>query len=119
MTAPPAATGAGAAPRDTTTPSDPVSPVGDESNRQAAADAAGLPPVEGVESERPAAEAAPPAAMPAKVETTAGPPSAAPTPAVAAADTAAAQPIDPADRIIAETKRKLDKIDQLLGASPQ
>ena len=101
---------------ETAAPAPAPSPVEDAGVRPPAADAAdaaGLPPVEGIESERPAAEAAPADAAPAKAEAAAGPPPASP------AAPATAQPADPADQMIAETKRKLDKIDQLLGASPQ
>lgn len=116
MTAPPAIAGAAAASAETAAPAPAPSPVEDAGVRPPAADAAdaaGLPPVEGIESERPAAEAAPADAAPAKAEAAAGPPPASP------AAPATAQPADPADQMIAETKRKLDKIDQLLGASPQ
>jgi chemotaxis protein MotC len=79
------------------------------------ADAAGLPPVEGIESERPAGAA--PAPLP---EATAVPPAATKTPPVAMAATQHEGPaVAAADAVISDTKRKLDQIDQLLGASPQ
>ena len=70
-------------------------------------DASGLPPLEGAMPEQPiaAAEAAPLAdAAPAGAQ-------AAPPDAVAAAD--------PTDTAIADVRRKLNAIDQMLGASPK
>lgn len=125
MTAPPAIAGtpaaaapakaspAAAAPRETDGNPSPVSDT---------ADAAGLPPVEGIESEQPAERAVqpvatPPGAAPSGAEDAASQPGVS-SPAVAAAPPTGIQPADPAERMIADTKRKLDKIDQLLGASP-
>jgi len=102
MTAPPAV----AAPPAPAMPAPPAVAGSDTAPRSAdTATAADLPPVEGIESERPAADAAP------SMEEAAAARPAPPSPPVVAADGA--------DDIIADTKRKLDKIDQLLGASPQ
>jgi chemotaxis protein MotC len=79
-----------------------------------AASAAGLPPVEGVASERPALGPAPQANAPASQ-----PPPADASPLIASAERPAAPATDAADEAIADTKRKLNQIDQLLGASPQ
>jgi chemotaxis protein MotC len=72
------------------------------------ADASGLLPVEGAASEPPAVASA------AQAEASAASPAA---PAPVAAN--AAPPANAADETIADTKRKLAQIDQLLGASPQ
>jgi chemotaxis protein MotC len=119
MTAPPA--NAAAAPSRAATSPAPAASAEGGSNRQAAAaapDATGLPPVEGIESERPAERAKPPETAVPETRTTTDQPAAS-TPAAAAGGPDTAQPDEPADRVIAEAKRKLDKIDQLLGASPQ
>jgi chemotaxis protein MotC len=79
-----------------------------------AASAADLPPVEGVASERPALGPAPQANAPASQ-----PPPADASPLIASAERPAAPATDAADEAIADTKRKLNQIDQLLGASPQ
>lgn len=94
-------------------------------------DAADLPPVEGAIAERPAQQAAgeqlarqtvPPAAVPvtaapvAAAVTTA--PATEPAPATASpAETA--KPVDAADATIADARRKIEQIDQMLGTSPQ
>jgi chemotaxis protein MotC len=125
MTAPPAIAGTDMRrPRQAAAPAvpPPAAPkeVAEGPEAPASADAAGtadLPPVEGVASERPATEAAaqpeppPPAQAPASEQPA--------TPLVAAAEPPAAPKADAADEAIADTKRKLDQIDQLLGASPQ
>lgn len=74
-----------------------------------------LPPVEGVVSERPATDQSPPnETAPTKQETADGRPAAV-LPALAKTTVAP----DATDTAIADTRRKLDKIDLLLGASPQ
>lgn len=78
-----------------------------------AADAAGLPPVEGEMAERPAT---------APVQTPPAVKAAAPAP-VPAASSPVAQPVpaagDATDTAIADARRKLEKIDQILGAAPE
>lgn len=116
MTAPPAI----AAPVPAVAPPAVASPAegGGKRDVAAATDAAALPPVEGIESERPAEAAKTPGAAAPETRATADQPAAA-TPAAAVDGPDTAKPDDPADQVIAEAKRKLDKIDQLLGASPQ
>ncbi|RUW52297.1 chemotaxis protein MotC [Mesorhizobium sp. M8A.F.Ca.ET.208.01.1.1] len=82
-------------------------------------DAAGLPPVEGAVSERPAvapslaaAPAAPNASAPATDAATA-------LPASAPATSASADTTDPTDAAMTKTRRQLDLIDQMLGAAPK
>ncbi len=72
-------------------------------------DATDLPPVEGAVAERPAVAPAP-AASPVSSEQAGLPP---------AAPAANAASGDPTDSAIADARRKLDTIDQMLGASPQ
>ncbi|MDR7034691.1 chemotaxis protein MotC [Mesorhizobium sp. BE184] len=79
-------------------------------------DTSDLPPVEGIASERPAAGAetvvaAEPPALPQPV--------AAPRLAAGLPKPQAAALVDETDKAIADTKRRLNAIDQLLGASPQ
>lgn len=79
-----------------------------------AKDTSDLPLVEGIASERPATETAGQASPAPQPEvSTAAPPA---PPPVAAKP---AQTLNAADAVIADAKRKLDQIDQLLGASPQ
>ncbi|MBZ9758076.1 chemotaxis protein MotC [Mesorhizobium sp. ESP6-5] len=81
-------------------------------------DAAGLPPVEGAVSEKPAV--APQAAAPAAPNTSA--PATDPAivlPASAPAVAAAADTTDPTDAAMTKTRRQLDLIDQMLGAAPK
>jgi chemotaxis protein MotC len=73
-------------------------------------DTADLPPVEGAMPEPPAAE--PPAAPAANA-------TAAPLPPPPSAVAQPAPEADPIDTAIADARRKLDMIDQLLGASPE
>lgn len=82
----------------------------------AAEDGSDLPPVEGAVSERPATAAAQPSAgaEPANQDAAAQQPAT----IQPASATAPAAP-DTTDSAIADTKRKLNKIDLLLGASPQ
>lgn len=75
-----------------------------------------LPPVEDVVSERPATEAA---ARLAKEATPARQDAAAQPPPVAVLPASTNAGSDTTDAAIADTRRKLDKIDLLLGASPQ
>ncbi|RWE30701.1 MAG: chemotaxis protein MotC, partial [Mesorhizobium sp.] len=82
-------------------------------------DAAGLPPVEGAVSERPAvapsvaaAPAAPNASAPAADAATV-------LPASAPAASASADTTDPTDAAMTKTRRQLDLIDQMLGAAPK
>lgn len=89
-----------------------------------ATDASDLPPVEGIASERPAEEAAsqvgaPPAVQQPQKPTASPPASATPAAVIATAEPPSMPAADAADQVIADTRRKLDKIDQLLGASPQ
>ncbi|WP_315925452.1 chemotaxis protein MotC [Mesorhizobium sp. SP-1A] len=77
-----------------------------------AAAAAGLPPVEGAVSERPAVRAAGTPATPV-------PAPAPPTPPAAGKAGDVAVGSDATDNAIADARRKLDSIDQMLGASPQ
>lgn len=91
---------------------------------QAAAGAGSdLPPVEGAVSERPATQAAAESATaptaPAGATPVAKEP-ALPGPAgVGAAALGGGQPLDATDAAIADARRKLEQIDQMLGASPQ
>lgn len=86
-----------------------------------AADAAGLPPVEGVASEQPAARPSPPSGG-AAAATSAPPPSADSAtvlPASAPAASAGPDTTDPTDAAMTKTRRQLDLIDQMLGAAPK
>ncbi|MBZ9853650.1 chemotaxis protein MotC [Mesorhizobium sp. CA13] len=83
-----------------------------------AADAAGLPPVEGAVSEQPAvapsgdtAAAAPNAPAPDDAATV--------LPASAPAAAASIDTSDPTDAAMVKTRRQLDLIDQMLGAAPK
>ncbi|TPM00698.1 chemotaxis protein MotC [Mesorhizobium sp. B2-3-10] len=84
-------------------------------------DAAGLPPVEGAVSEKPAL--APLAAAPAApaAPNTSAPATDAATvlPASAPAVAASADTTDPTDAAMTKTRRQLDLIDQMLGAAPK
>jgi len=85
---------------------------------------ADLPPVEGAVSERPAvqAEAEPPAAAASPPAAPAAPAGggAAPLPVEAGAVAVeGGQPADAADAAIADARRKLEQIDEMLGTSPQ
>ncbi|MBZ9977726.1 chemotaxis protein MotC [Mesorhizobium sp. BR-1-1-10] len=81
-------------------------------------DAAGLPPVEGAVSEKPAL--APLAAAPAAPNTSAPATDAATVlPASAPAVAASADTTDPTDAAMTKTRRQLDLIDQMLGAAPK
>ncbi|WP_137933498.1 chemotaxis protein MotC [Mesorhizobium comanense] len=96
-----------------------AAPVSAESAAQAA-DASGLPPVEGAASEQPAVAPSGPAA--AQADTPAPAPSAdAPTivPASAPAAPSSADKTDPTDAAMMKTRRQLDLIDQMLGAAPK
>ncbi|MBR2686420.1 MAG: chemotaxis protein MotC [Aquamicrobium sp.] len=91
-------------------------PAGEARTAPAQDDGSDLPPVEDAISERPATETAAKAAetpLPASQDAAIQPPPAAILPASANAGS------DTTDTAIADTKRKLDKIDLLLGASPQ
>jgi len=84
-----------------------------------AADEAGLPPVEGAVSERPAAPpsggtvaAAPSAPAPSADSATV-------LPASASANSAGPDTTDPTDAAMMKTRRQLDLIDQMLGAAPK
>lgn len=81
-------------------------------------DAAGLPPVEGAVSEKPAM--APQAAAPAAPNVSAPATDAATVlPASAPAVAASADTTDPTDAAMTKTRRQLDLIDQMLGAAPK
>lgn len=91
-------------------------PAGEAHAAPAQDDGSDLPPVEDAISERPATETAAKATetpRPATQDAAIQPPPAAILPASASAGS------DTTDDAIADTKRKLDKIDLLLGASPQ
>ncbi|WP_421916489.1 chemotaxis protein MotC [Mesorhizobium sp.] len=86
---------------------------------QQAADPTGLPPVEGAMPEQPAASAsAEPTRTPdaAAVATAANDTMAA---SPASAPAAGPNPTDPTDAAMIKTRRKLDLIDQMLGAAPK
>jgi chemotaxis protein MotC len=125
MTAPPAIAGTGVQP-SAEAPAKKLPPVAGAPGQASSPDTAGasdLPPVEGVASERPATSAAPQAentaSQPQAGMRPAREPDAATPPPLVAAGQPATQTVDAADQVIADTKRQLDKIDQLLGASPQ
>jgi len=107
----------------TETPPEPATAGRPPGETPVASDAdSALPPVEGEVSERPATLAAEPAAVPAPPADAAP---AAEVPARAGAAEVGAttsegdQPADAADATIADARRKLERIDQMLGASPQ
>ncbi|TPN63015.1 chemotaxis protein MotC [Mesorhizobium sp. B1-1-1] len=83
-----------------------------------AADAAGLPPVEGAVSERPAVA---PSGDTVAVAPNAPAPGDAATvlPASAPAAAASTDTSDPTDAAMVKTRRQLDLIDQMLGAAPK
>lgn len=85
-------------------------------------DTSDLPPVEGIASERPAAAAQSIAAAEPQGSTpslNSPQPVAPPQPAADLPKPQAAALVDETDKAIADTKRRLNAIDQLLGASPQ
>ncbi|MGX7874770.1 chemotaxis protein MotC [Mesorhizobium sp. ORM6] len=98
-----------------------AAPLESETAAAQANDAAGLPPVEGAVSERPAvapsggtAAAAPsaPASAPAADSATV-------LPASAPATSTGPNATDPTDAAMMKTRRQLDLIDQMLGAAPK
>jgi len=108
-------------------PAQPAADLADAKSPAAPEAADDLPPVEGAVSERPAEQAvseqatSEPAGGQAAARqpvADASPPATEPAPVTSDAS-AGGQPVDAADATIADARRKLHQIDQMLGTSPQ